>query len=109
MRNPCGGYVVNNTVIEWARTKSEFDRHFLELSQYGVIPEMNIAKGLAGRWNVTEKLINHTRAHSVLDVGGFGHYKKAGRKDECINITPHKGVNNIEVRYYLIRTPLSSS
>ncbi len=38
MRYPCGGYIINNTIIHWARTKTEFDANFIELSQYGVKP-----------------------------------------------------------------------
>ena len=96
MRSSCGGFVVNNTIIEWARTKSEFDANFVELNRYGVRPELKIAHGLHGRWKVVKEVIFHANVYSLLDVGGFGHYRAFVKKHSCINITPHKGCRQYE-------------
>ena len=96
MRYPCGGYIVNNTIIHWARKKSEFDANLVELSQYGVKPELKIANGLNGRWNIVKNIIADTNTQSLLDVGGFGNYKTFVKKHECINITPHNGCQHYE-------------
>ena len=87
----CGGYTINGTVVQWARTREQFERHYYELRAFGVRPHMAVARGLTGRWAVVVNLIEETDSISLLDVGGFGTYNDHVPRHACINIHPHDG------------------
>lgn len=88
--NNCGGYIYNNTLIQWARNEKEYSENYKELNSYGLKPELRVAHGLKGRWDVVREFIKETNAQSLLDLGGFGNYKDNVKKHKCINIHHHQ-------------------
>lgn len=93
----CGGLRVDNLTIQWAKTPTAFEAALASLKAFGAPVEVLRAPGLPGRWRVMRKLIASTArvgeraADSLLDVGGFGEYRRSARNARCINLSPHTG------------------
>ena len=93
----CGGLRVDNLTIQWAKTPTAFNAALASLRELGAPVEVRRAPGLPGRWRVMRKLIASTAragertTDSLLDVGGFGEYRRSARNARCINLSPHTG------------------
>jgi hypothetical protein len=87
----CGGAVYQNLTLQWAKSPDAADLAVAQLRAFGAPVTLYRAPGLPGRWKLMRELIAAANPGSLLDVGGFGHYKDAARATRCINIHPHKG------------------
>jgi hypothetical protein len=99
----CGGVRVHtlNMTLAWAKTSFEADTALAALRELGAPVQMRAAPGLPGRWRVMRELVAWTEPESLLDVGGFGEYRKSARDARCVNIRPHTGCD-----VYAAGTPL---
>ena len=93
----CGGVRVDNLTIQWAKTLTEYNAAIASLRELNATVQVRHAPGLHGRWRVMRRLIASTAQvgertlNSLLDVGGFGEYRRSARISRCINIHAHIG------------------
>ena len=97
----CGELHYRNLTLQWTKSHVAAELAMDQLSAFGVPVTLFSAPGLPGRWKVMRELIASLDPNSLLDVGGFGEYKRSARTSRCINITPHKGCD-----IYASGTPL---
>lgn len=98
----CGGLLYhNNLTLQWAKSIDAAEVGLARLRGFGVPVELRAAPGLPGRWRVMRELIADANPDSLLDVGGFGEYKRTAHRARCINIHAHVGCD-----VYAAGTPL---
>ena len=70
----------NSLTLQWARTTGRAAEEALaELRSFGAPVEVRAAPGLPGRWRVMRDAHRGRQPRaSLLDVGGFGEYKRHG-------------------------------
>ena len=97
----CGTLVYRNLTLQWAKTLDAAETSLALLRNLGAPVTLRAAPGLPGRWRVMRNLIADGNPASLLDVGGFGEYRNAAPRSQCINIHRHKGCS-----IYTAGTPL---
>ena len=92
----CGGLLYNNLTLQWTKSLDVAEVALAQLRNFGQPVDLRAAPGLPGRWRVMRELIADANPESLLDVGGFGEYKRSARKARCLNIHPHAGCDVYE-------------
>lgn len=87
----CGELHYRNLTLQWTKSHVAAELAMDQLAAFGVPVGLHAAPGLPGRWKVMRELIANLDPKSLLDVGGFGEYKRSARTSRCINIHAHRG------------------
>ena len=110
----CGGAVINNSIVQWARTAGEVHEHLVHVAKLsgGLWPQlilpsktgtMDAAALMEERWRVTAMVLARTGFSvngngtsrrreptlgqpALLDVGGVGTYASLTGRHTCINV-----------------------